>query len=170
MWYYHDIKRMTQGVWIHLQIACISWVQILNYTHSHTQIHTSRHTVVCRAAQETWSAWQTSVYFTGVKKIPFSYICSSTAQHSHNRNTRNFLSEFPWGVAPPIPNSAKLFPRYAPSKFILFSSYFSSPSSSSFRNTFWNHYNSHVLGWITRSNWFSKFLSAIFCHIFRLNR
>ena len=38
----------------------------------------SRHTVVCRAAQETRSARQTSVYFTGVKKTPFSRICSST--------------------------------------------------------------------------------------------
>jgi len=38
----------------------------------------SRHTVVCRAAQETRGAWQTSVYFTGVKKTPFSRICSST--------------------------------------------------------------------------------------------
>ena len=38
----------------------------------------SIHTVVCRAAQETRGAWQTSVYFTGVNKIPFSRICSST--------------------------------------------------------------------------------------------
>ena len=38
----------------------------------------SRHTVVCCAAQETWGTRQTSVYFTGVKKMLFSHICSST--------------------------------------------------------------------------------------------
>ena len=42
------------------------------------QYWASRHTVVCRAAQETWGVQQTSVYFTGVKKMPFSHTCSST--------------------------------------------------------------------------------------------
>ena len=40
--------------------------------------HTSRHTVVCCVAQETQGARQTRVHFTGVKKTPFSRICSST--------------------------------------------------------------------------------------------
>ena len=38
----------------------------------------SRHTVVCRVAQETLGKRQTSVCFTGVNKMPFSYTCSST--------------------------------------------------------------------------------------------
>ena len=38
--------------------------------------NTSRHVVVCRAAQETQGAQQTSVYFTGAKKMPFSHIYS----------------------------------------------------------------------------------------------
>ena len=61
----------------------------------------SRHTAECGAAQETRGARQTSVYFTGVKKPPFH---ASVAQHSLNRNTRNYMREFPRDGAPTIPN------------------------------------------------------------------
>ena len=61
----------------------------------------SRHRVVCRVAQETWGVRQTSVYFTGVKKILFSCICSSTLLKQEHKN---FLCEFPRGGVPPIPN------------------------------------------------------------------
>jgi len=63
----------------------------------------SIHTVVCRAAQETRGAWQTSVYFKGVKKILFSHICSSTLlEQKHTKfsvripsgwGTSNFIFE-----------------------------------------------------------------------------
>ena len=50
-------------------------------------------------------------------------------------------------------------------KFILFSSYFSSPF---FRNSFWNHYNSHILTWIALKfgallNHFTTYLRFNFC-------
>ena len=37
----------------------------------------SRHTIVCRVAKYTTGTQQTSVYFTGTRKMPFSRICSS---------------------------------------------------------------------------------------------
>ena len=103
----------------------------------------SRHTVVCCAAQETWGARQASVYFTGVKKTPLSRICSSAL--SEQKHTKFYVwISLEWGTSFQIwAKSAKPFPRYAPSKFVLFSSYF-----SSFRNTFWNRYNSRMLWWI----------------------
>ena len=85
--------------------------------------------------------------FTVVRKMPFSHIYSLTLpEQKHEIFCVNSLGvghlQFQiWA------ESAKLFPRYAPSKFVLFSSYFSSPSSS-FRNTFWNRYNSRMLWWI----------------------
>ena len=87
------------------------------------------------------------VYFTGVKKTPFSRICSSTLLE---QKLTKFSVWIPlrWGTSMQFQiraKSAKLF-RYAPSKFVLFSSYFSSPS---FRNTFSNRYNSRVLKWIS---------------------
>ena len=61
----------------------------------------SRHTVVCCAAQETWGTRQTSVYFTGVKKMLFSHIFSSTLPEKKHEI---FCVIFPWGGAPPISN------------------------------------------------------------------
>ena len=74
-------------------------------------------------------AQQTSVYFTGVKKCCFH---AFVAQHSLNSNTQIFCANFLrvghlqfriWA------ESVKPFPRYAPSKFVLF---------SSFCNILWN--------------------------------
>ena len=48
------------------------------YIRHESKILWSRHMVVCCVAQETRGAQQASVYFTGVKKTPFSRICSST--------------------------------------------------------------------------------------------
>ena len=51
--------------------------------------------------QENLGVWQTSVYFTGVRKTPFSRICSSKLPvQKHTK----FLCKFPWGGAPPILN------------------------------------------------------------------
>ena len=132
----------------------------------------SRHTIVCRVAQETRGARQTRVYFTGVKKTPFSCIFSSTLPE------QSFLCEFPQGMAPPIPNLSwirQAFQEICAFKVRFIFSYFSSYSSS-FCNTFWNRYNSCVLWWIAlkfgaqlEHNWFLKFLSAIFCHTYMLN-
>jgi len=125
----------------------------------------SRHTVVCRAPQETRGTWQQVCILQEQRKCRFH---ASVAQHSLNRNTRNFLCKFPRGVGPRIPNLSwihQAFPKICTfkSKFVLFSSYFSSPSSS-FRNTFWNHYNSRVLGWIALK--FGALLEHIYNSIF----
>ena len=73
------------------------------------------------AAQETWGVQQTSVYFTEVKKMPFSHFCSSTLPENKQTNFSvqillkwsMFDSEFKLNLL-----------RYVPSKLILFSSYF----------------------------------------------
>ena len=99
-----------------------------------------------RAAQETRGARQTSVYFTGVKRK--RRIHASVAQQSLNRSTQIFCVNF-LGVGVPykfelnLPSRSREM-RLQNSPRLIFSSYF----SSSFRNTFWNRYNSHVLGWI----------------------
>ena len=94
----------------------------------------------------TQSTWQTSVHFTGAKKMPF---WTSVARHSLDRNT---LCEFLWGgIWVQIWNWGVSYwihqavPEIRTFKFVLFSLYFSSPSS--FHNTFWNHYNLCMLWW-----------------------
>jgi len=63
----HGSYRAVMGIkwWIIL----LRFVNIKGHHGKHNKIYLSR--VVCRAAQETWGARQTSVYFTGVKKTPF---------------------------------------------------------------------------------------------------
>jgi len=58
----------------------------------------SRHTVVCRAAKETWGARQASVYFTGVKKTPFSRICSSAIPEQKHTTFSVWIS-LGWGTS-----------------------------------------------------------------------
>jgi len=66
----------------------------------HTNHMLSTHTVVCRAAQEkrNLGVGQTSMYFTEVKKMPFSHICSSKLpEQKHTKFFVRISSE--WGTS-----------------------------------------------------------------------
>jgi len=72
----HNCKftKLHADIWCDISLDSIVGLQS-RVNNQHDII--SRHTVVCRVAQETRGARQTSVYFTGAKKTPFSRICSS---------------------------------------------------------------------------------------------
>jgi len=103
----------------------------------------SRHTLVCRAAQETQWVRQTRVYFTGVKKTPFSCICSSALpEKKHTKLSVQIPLE--WGTF-----SFKFTLQAVPEicafkvRLIFFVFFFF------LCDTFWNCYSSCVLWWIT---------------------
>ena len=101
----------------------------------------SRHTVVCHEAQETWHAWQTTVYFTGVKKMPFLHICSSTVPGQ--KDTKFFVwISLGWSTSNSkfelnLPSRSRDIRLQSSSYFLLL-----------FPNTFWNYYNSCLFWWI----------------------
>ena len=123
-----------------------------------------KYTLVCRSPQISWAAWHTVLdglinsrgMSCGPRKLgQTTHKCifyrskenAVATRHSLSRNIQNFLCEFPRGGAPLIQIWAeytKPFLTYAASKFVLFSSCFSSP----FCNAFWNCYNSWTLKWI----------------------
>ena len=99
--------------------------------------------------KETLGVGQTSVYFTGVKKMPFSRICSSKLPEQKHAK---FLCKFPWGGAPPILNLSWIHqsvPEICAFKVhLIFFVFLFSFFFFFFFSHFLNRYNSCILCWI----------------------
>jgi len=119
-------------------------VCVLYLVHTQLIVSVSRHTiqyVSCgQGNNESQHARQTSVYFTGAKKTPFSRICSSILFHRFHCGNFFGLGHLQLQI---LAQSAQPLLRYVPLKLALVSSYFSSPYS--FSLTLLNCYDSCML-------------------------
>jgi len=152
--YYHIIDLAVNcriGMhkwWLKGLIISCHTVQLSNRLSVQQQngLQASRHTVVCLVWPKKPGARDRQVCI--LQEWRKHHFHASVAQHTLNKNTQNFLCEFPQAGALPILNLSwirQTVPEICAFKVHLIFFVFFSPS---FRNTFWNCYNSRMLWWI----------------------
>ena len=122
-----------------------SIIELCDFIHFNVIFRMIFQNQVTLPAQKTRrGTWQTSVYFTGVKKIPFSDSCTLTLPEQ--KKNKYILHKFLQGGAPPIPYYSWIYQAFLKIWafkvclifFIFFFSFFYCIASTCFNGLLWN--------------------------------